>query len=108
MFFRIFLIASSLFVSSHLYAATPTPTPTPTSTRSVAFKWNASTTSTVKGYKICWGTGPGNYQNTRDVGKVLTSSLTLSKSTQYYVAVAAYDSSRTSSFSNEVVVAPSW
>src|SRR5438270_5720068 len=74
-------------------AVTPTPTPTPVPTRTVSFRWVASPSAEVIGYKIFWGTGSGNYQNVRDVKDVTATSLTLSKSSQYYVAVAAYSMS---------------
>jgi len=85
-------------------AVTPTPSPTPSGgQRTVSFRWNASTNGAL-GYKIYWGTGSGNYQNVRDVKNVLTTSLVLSNSTHYYVAVSAYDMMRESALSNEVIV----
>jgi hypothetical protein len=86
-------------------ATTPTPSPTPSSTqRTVSFGWTASPDPSVLGYKIYWGTGSGNYQNVRDVKKVMTTSLVLTNANKYYVAVTAYDLTHESYLSNEVVV----
>ena len=99
------IILVSLVPTTLLHATTPTPTPTP-ATRTVKFAWKASSSEEVVGYKIYWGTGTYNYQNVRDVRNALTTSLTLSKTTQYYVAVSAYSMSTNSWFSNEVIVPP--
>jgi len=99
------IILVSLVPTTRLYATTPTPTPTP-ATRTVKFAWKASSSDDVVGYKIYWGTGTYNYQNVLDVRNALTTSLTLSKSTKYYVAVSAYTMSTNSPFSNEVIVPP--
>ena len=99
------IILVSLVPTTLLHAITPTPSPTP-ATRTVWFKWQASPSPEVVGYKIYWGTGSYNYQNVRDVRNALTTSLTLSKTTQYYVAVSAYSMSTNSSFSNEMIVPP--
>jgi len=102
------ILLASLISAQTLHAITPTPTPTPTpATRTVKFGWNASASAEVVGYKILWGTGSYNYQSVRDVRNALTASLTLSKSSQYYVAVLAYTMTANSSFSNEVIVPPS-
>src|SRR5436853_6790371 len=98
---HLLMILVSLIPVSALHGVTPTPTP---STRTVSFKWQASQSPEVVGYKIFWGTGSHNYQNVRDVRNVLTASLILSQSTQYYVSVAAYSMAATSPFSNEVIV----
>ena len=99
------IILVSLVPTTLLHATTPTPTPTP-ATRTVKFAWKASSSDEVVGYKIYWGTGTYNYQNVRDVKNAMTTSLTLSKTTQYYVAVSAYSMSTNSPFSNEVIVPP--
>jgi hypothetical protein len=98
-------ILLTLISTSTLHAITPTPTPTPTpTTRTVKFAWRASPTADVVGYKIFWGTGSHNYQNVRDVKNVLTTSVSLSQSKEYYVAVIAYSMTANSWFSNEVIV----
>jgi hypothetical protein len=96
-------ILISLISITAVHGNTPTPTPTPTN-RTVKFAWQASSSSEVVGYKIFWGTGSHNYQSVRDVKNVLTTSVSLSTSTKYYVAVVAYSMTNTSGFSNEVVV----
>jgi len=98
------IMLAFLIPAKALQAITPTPTPTPVPTRTVSFAWVASPSAGVIGYKIFWGTGSGNYQNVRDVKNVVTTSLTLSKSSQYYVAVSAYTMSTSSRMSNEVIV----
>ena len=99
------IILVSLVPTTLLHAITPTPTPTPAN-RTVKLAWTASSSDEVVGYKIYWGTGTSNYQNVRDVRNVVTTSLTLSKTTKYYIAVSAYSMSTNSPFSNEVVVPP--
>src|SRR3982751_1905983 len=86
-------------------ATTPTPSPTPAS-RTVKFAWNASSSPEIVGYKIFWGRGSHNYQDALDVKDALTASLTLSTSTEYYVAISAYSMTTTSSFSDEMIVKP--
>jgi hypothetical protein len=103
-FYRYLLIILVSLISMHtLQAITPTPTPTPT-TRIVKFGWKPSASPEAVGYKIFWGTGSYNYQSSRDVKNALTTSLTLSKNNQYYVAVIAYSMTDSSWFSNEVIV----
>src|SRR5947207_8514580 len=91
-FFHCLLISLVSFISTQaLHAITPTPTPSPTpATRIVKFAWQASPSPEVVGYKVFWGTGSYNYQNVLDVKNTRTASLTLSQSTEYYVAVIAY------------------
>jgi hypothetical protein len=108
-FYRHILIMLALLVSGEtVHAITPTPTPTPSPTRTVSFAWKASISPGVIGYKIFWGTGSRNYQNVRDVKNVVSTSLTLSKTNQYYVAVSAYSLATSSGMSNEVIVPISW
>jgi len=73
----------------------------------VELAWQASPSPEVVGYKIFWGTGSYNYQSARDVRNALTTSLSLSTSSKYYVAIVAYSMTETSGFSNEVVVSAS-
>jgi len=96
-------ILIGLILTTSVRGSTASPSPTP-STRTVTFAWNASTSQEAIGYKIFWGTGSYNYQQVRDVKNSLTTSLTLSQSNDYYVAVAAYSMTATSSLSTEVVV----
>jgi len=97
------IVLVSLVSTQALYATTPTPTPT-SATRTVQLTWKASSSPEVVGYKVFWGTGSQNYQNVRDVQSALTTSLTLSQNSEYYVAVVAYTTTDSSWFSNEVVL----
>jgi hypothetical protein len=99
-FYRyLLIILVSLISTQALHAAT----------RTVKFAWKASPSAGVVGYKIFWGTGSYNYQNVLDVKNVLTTSLTLSTSSKYYVSVLGYSMTANSSFSNEVIVpASTW
>lgn len=99
------VLAIGLFLSgaSGTLAATATPSPTP-ATRTVKLKWAASPSPSVTGYKLYWGTGNGNYQNTKDVKNVLMSSLILSAATDYYIVAKAYDQYGESGLSNQVKV----
>ncbi len=101
-----FLLPSAfiLFLAAASLPAANTAPGSTSSSRVVQFHWNASTSSSVVGYKIFWGTGTRNYQNVRDVRNVLSTSLSLSTGTQYYVTVAAYSLTSTSRLSNEVIV----
>jgi hypothetical protein len=100
---HVLILLVSLTSTQALHAATAPPAATQ-STRTVKFAWKASRSTEVVGYKIFWGTGSYNYQNVRDVKNVLTASLPLSKSNEYYVAVTAYSMTTSSGFSNEVIV----
>jgi hypothetical protein len=103
LYHHLLIVLVSLVSTQALYATTPTPTPTP-ATRTVKVAWKASSSPEVVGYKVFWGTGSHNYQNVSDVKSVLTTSLTLSQNSEYYVAVVAYTTTDSSWFSNEVVV----
>ena len=94
---HLLIVLVSLVSTQALHAAT----------RTVKFAWKASPSAEVVGYKIFWGTGSYNYQSARDVRNALTTSLALSSSNKYYVAVVAYSMTETSGFTNEVVVSAS-
>jgi len=100
---HLLIVLVSLISTQALYGITPTPTPSP-GTRTVKLAWQASPSPEVVGYKIFWGTGSYNYQSARDVRNALTTSLSLSTSSKYYVAIVAYSMTETSWFSNQVVV----
>lgn len=71
----------------------------------VNLAWNASTsTSTVSGYKVYYGTASGNYASNVNVGNATTSTVSnLTDGSTYYFAVKAYDNAgNESGFSNEV------
>ena len=103
---HLLIVLVSLISTQALYGITPTPTPSP-GTRTVKLAWQASPSPEVVGYKVFWGTGSYNYQSARDVRNALTTSLSLSTSSKYYVAIVAYSMTETSGFSNEVVVSAS-
>ena len=77
----------------------------------ITIAWNSSTDSKSVGYKVCYGTSPGEYKNCIDVGKATESSPNVSKYTltglikgkRYYIAIIAYDILHNQSkFSKEV------
>ena len=70
---------------------------------SATLAWPVSTDPTVTGYNVYYGTAPGTYTNSIDVGNVTTATLSnLVAGTRYYFAAKAYNSSRTESpYSNE-------
>lgn len=71
----------------------------------VKLSWNASKSRGVEGYKIYYGLSKKQYTASIDVGKRLNYKLKgLTNGQRYYIAVTAYDKSRTveSRFSNEV------
>src|SRR5262245_14388833 len=69
--------------------------------RLITLAWDASPDQ-VSGYRVSYGTTPGNYTTTVDVGNVLTWQTNL-PGAQYYFAVRAYDASgNLSPFSLEV------
>src|SRR5262245_43579992 len=58
--------------------------------RTITLTWEASTNPTVTGYQVSYGTQPGTYTTTVDVGNLLSWQVDLPGS-QYYFAVRAYD-----------------
>jgi hypothetical protein len=74
----------------------------------VTLAWNASTDSSVTGYRIYWGGASGTYTNMLDAGLVLTTTVSnLAYGPTYYFAGTAYDAAGLeSSFSNEVSYMP--
>lgn len=73
--------------------------------RQVTLAWDRSTDSTVTGYKVKYGTSPGQYSSVIDVGDTTTTTVSnLSAGVELYFAVTSYryDSSE-SGPSNEVV-----
>jgi hypothetical protein len=86
---------------------TSVSTPTP---GTAALHWNAPTTHTdgtplldLAGFKIHYGTSPGNYTTTLDVGNTTTSTVLGLSGGTYYFMVTAYDTVNSASgSSNEV------
>jgi hypothetical protein len=72
---------------------------------SVVVSWDANSESDLSGYLVSYGSNPGQYSNTVDVGNRTQWSITgLSGTSRVYVAVRAYNASGlTSPFSVEVV-----
>ena len=70
----------------------------------VTLAWDASTTETVTGYKLHWGTASGNYQTTVDTGDVLQFTLlNMPSGIELFFVATAYDGSgNESGYSNEV------
>lgn len=72
---------------------------------SVTLSWDAVTDSDLAGYRLYYGTSPGNYPNNTDVGNVTTATVNnLTDCTLYYFAVKAYDQAGnlSTSYSNEL------
>jgi hypothetical protein len=72
--------------------------------QSVILNWNASSTPTVTGYNVYYGTSSGNYPYKLNVGDTTTCSLSnLTAGVTYYFAATAYDAyGDESAFSSEV------
>ncbi|EIC28198.1 MULTISPECIES: LamG-like jellyroll fold domain-containing protein [Methylomicrobium] len=67
--------------------------------------WDASTSSNIGGYKVSYGTSSNKYTTTVDAGSKTTYSVSgLQDGTQYFFAVKAYDTAKTSesAYSNEI------
>ena len=83
----------------------------PTSAGQIKLVWNPLTgadgtpLTDVAGYKIYWGTSPGTYTNSVDVGNVRTYTLDgLAEGQIYFIGITAYDTLHSqSAYSNEVV-----
>ncbi len=80
-----------------------------TENTSATLSWDAPTTNTdgeltdVVGYKVYYGTSPGNYYAVIDAGDVTTYTINNLSPATYYFAVTAYDEmGNESSYSNEV------
>ena len=69
----------------------------------VTLQWDANRELNVVGYQIHYGTSPGQYQESIDVGKVTKYTVTGLRSGTYYFSVKAYNSSsQESEFSQEI------
>lgn len=67
--------------------------------------WNANTDSDLAGYRVYYGTSPGVYTQSVDVGNVTSTTISgLTDCTIYYFGVKAYDTANNEStnYSNEV------
>src|ERR1043166_9633625 len=72
---------------------------------SVTFAWNRNWERDIAGYRLYYGTAPGNYTERLDVGNLVTATvLDLTGGVVYHFAVTAYNTAGIeSSFSNEVI-----
>lgn len=71
----------------------------------VNLAWDPSTSSNVGGYRVSYGTSPGSYTSTVDVGNQTSYSISgLPEGATFYFAAKAYDTAKTteSAYSNEV------
>lgn len=58
----------------------------------IRVRWNENPESDIAGYRVYWGTTPGSYQWSRDVGSQTICDLTdLQADTRYFIAVTARD-----------------
>jgi Fibronectin type III domain len=83
------LFGSNSFIPAMGQTTTGAP---PVSASSVTLKWDKSSGREVKGYRLHYGTAPGDYRLSTDAGKKTTckiSNLTVGK--KYYFVVVAYD-----------------
>lgn len=80
------------------------PPPPPPGSISVGFAWDVNTEPDLAGYRIHYGTAPGNYSTTVDVGNTTTYTVNgLASGMRYYFAITAYDTSgNESGFSQEI------
>jgi hypothetical protein len=76
----------------------------PAAAGSVTLAWDPNTESDLAGYVVSWGTKPGVYTSSRDVGNATGASVPdLSAGQRFYFAVQAYNTSGlTSPYSAEV------
>jgi carbohydrate binding protein with CBM6 domain/F5/8 type C domain-containing protein/fibronectin type III domain protein len=65
---------------------------------SLTISWDPNPEADIAGYIVNYGTSPGSYSQRLDVGRVTAATLTsLTDGVVYYVAVAAYNASGTTS-----------
>jgi hypothetical protein len=55
--------------------------------------WDRNTDATTAGYRVYYGTAPGNYQWSLDAGNQVSAPLALNPGTTYYATVRAYNTS---------------
>ena len=93
-------ISSIAFLAVSLLAATQ---PTLAGTASLA--WDPVADADLAGYRVYYGTSPGTYTQSVDVGNVLATTVTgLTDCTTYYFGIKAYDTAanESTSYSNQV------
>lgn len=73
-------------------------------TYSAEVHWNPSPALRISGYRVHYGTTPGNYSQSISVGNVSTATVSgLSPGITYYFAISAYDANGTESASSRPV-----
>jgi regulation of enolase protein 1 (concanavalin A-like superfamily) len=86
------LVTLLLLTAAPLHAAT------------VTALWDPNPEPEVTGYRLSYGTAPGVYTTTIDVGKVTSWVLTVPDGPRYYFVLVAYTATAVSPFSPEVVL----
>jgi regulation of enolase protein 1 (concanavalin A-like superfamily) len=79
-------------------------TASPLQAATVTALWEANPEPDIAGYRLSYGTAPGVYTTTIDVGKVTSWVLTVPDGPRYYFVVVAYSATGVSPFSTEVVL----
>lgn len=71
-----------------------TQTTPPMTELSARLFWKANTEPDLAGYKLYWGTSPGNYDSSVTLGAVTSHKITgLTEHLTYFFALSAYDTS---------------
>jgi len=102
---KIFAVVLLLFVFSLAYSSSSLASTANLSWTAPTTNTDGSTLTDLAGYKLYYGTAPGTYTTTIDVGNTLSYQvLSLTGGVTYYFAVTAYDTSMNESvYSTEVV-----
>jgi hypothetical protein len=96
---RSILRPAAILISMALAAAAPAVAGT------VSLAWDPVADSDLAGYRVYYGTTPGSYAQSVDVGNVTATTMNnLSDCTMYYFGVKAYDTANnlSTNFSNEI------
>jgi hypothetical protein len=106
-FSRIFRIPSAVFALFFITAISSFLVPPVTYSGEIILTWDGNRESNVAGYKLYFGTAPGNYSFYIDTGKNTVWTLkNLAEGETYFITVTAYDlSGNESGFSPELKVA---
>lgn len=78
---------------------------TPASAGTVALAWDAVTDTDLAGYRVYYGSAPGNYTQSVDVGNVTSTTISgLADCQTWYFGVKAYDTAgnESTNYSNEI------
>lgn len=80
-------------------------TVSPAAAGTISMEWDPVTDPDLAGYRVYWGSAPGNYPQSIDVGNVTSTTISgLGDCSTWYVAVKAYDTAGnlSASYSNEI------